>query len=39
MYSRNNEVKSVTAEKFNRTLKDNIYKYMNSVLKKFILIN
>ena len=39
MYSTNNEGKSVIAERFIRTLKNNIYKYMTSVLKMCILIN
>ena len=33
MYSRNNEWKSVVAERFVRTLKDKIYKYMTPVSK------
>ena len=33
MYSANNERKSVVAERFIRTLKNKIYKYMNSVSK------
>ena len=33
MYSRHNEGKSVVAEKFNRTLKNKIYKYMTSISK------
>ena len=32
MYSTNNEGKSIVAEKFVRTLKNKIYKYMTSVL-------
>ena len=34
MYSAHNEGKSVVAERFIRTLKNKIYKYMTSVLKK-----
>ena len=33
MYSRHNEGKSVVAERFIRTLKNKIYKYMTSILK------
>ena len=33
MYSMNNEGKSVIAERFIRTLKNKIYKYMTSVSK------
>ena len=33
MYSRHNEGKSVVAERFIRTLKNNIYKYITSVSK------
>ena len=33
MYSTNNEGKSVTAERFIRTLKNKIYKYMTSLSK------
>ena len=33
MYSRNNKGKSVIAERFIRTLKNKIYKYMTSILK------
>ena len=33
MYSRHNEGKSVVAERFIRTLKNKIYKHMNSILK------
>ena len=33
MYSTNNERKSVVAERFIRTLKDKIYKYMTSISK------
>ena len=39
MYSIHNEGKSVFAERFIRTLKTKIYKYMTSVSKMFILIN
>ena len=39
MYSTHNEDKSVIAERFIRTLKNKIYKYMTSVLKMSILIN
>ena len=39
MYSMHNEGKSVIAEKIFRTLKINIYKYMTSVSKMYILIN
>ena len=39
MYSTYNEGKSVIAERFNRTLKSKIYKYMTSLSKMFILIN
>ena len=31
MYSTNNEIKSVIAERFIRTLKNKIYKYMTSI--------
>ena len=34
MYSPNNEGKSVVAERFIRTLKSKIYKYMTSISKK-----
>ena len=34
MYSRHNEGKSVVAEKFIRTLKNKIYKYITSISKK-----
>ena len=37
MYSVNNEGKSVIAERFTRTLKSKIYKYMTSVSKKMYL--
>ena len=33
MYSTNNEIKSVVAERFIRTLKSKIYKYMTSISK------
>ena len=33
MYSPNNEGKSVVAERFNRTLKTKIYKYMTAMPK------
>ena len=33
MYSTHNEGKSVVAERFIRTIKNNIYKYMTSILK------
>ena len=40
MYSTHNEGKSVIAERFIRTLKNKIYKYMTSLSKKMcILIN
>ena len=39
MYSTLNEGHSVVAEKFIRTLKNRIYKYMTSILKMCILIN
>ena len=40
MYSTHNEGKSVVAERFDRTLKTRIYKYMTSILKKMcIFIN
>ena len=38
MYSKH-EGKSVVAERFIRTLKNKIYKYMTSMPKMFILIN
>ena len=37
MYSMNNEGKSVITERFTRTLKSKIYKYMTSVSKKMYL--
>ena len=33
MYSKHNERKSVVAERFIRTLKNNAYKYMTSIQK------
>ena len=39
MYSIHNEAKSVVAERFIRTLKYKIYKYMTSILKICIAIN
>ena len=33
IYSTHNEGKSVVAERFNRTLQNNIYKYMTSITK------
>ena len=39
MYSTNNEGKYVIAERFIRTLKNKIYKYMNQCQKMCILIN
>ena len=39
MYSTHNEGKSVVAERFIRTLKNRIYKYLTSISKMFILIN
>ena len=39
MYSTHNEGKSVIAERFNRTFKSKIYKYMTLLSKMFILIN
>ena len=39
MYSTHNEGKSVIAERFIRTLKNKIYKYMTSISKMCILIN
>ena len=39
MYSTHNEGKSVVAERFIRTLKNKIYKYLTSISKMFILIN
>ena len=37
MYSVHNEEKSVVAERFIRTLKNKIYKYMTAILKKVYL--
>ena len=39
MYSMHNEGKSVVAERFIRTLKTKIYKYITSISKMYILIN
>ena len=39
MYSINNEEKSVVSQRFIRTLKTKIYKYMTSVSKKNVYIN
>ena len=39
VYSTHNEGKSVAAERFLRTLKNKICKYMTSIKKMFILIN
>ena len=39
MYSIHNEGKSVAAERFIRTLKNKIYKYMTAISKMCILIN
>ena len=39
MYSTHNERKSVAPERFIRTLKNKIYKYMTSISKKCILRN
>ena len=39
IYSTRNEGKSVVVERFMRTLKNKICKYMTSVSKMFILIN
>ena len=36
MYSIHNEGKSVVAERFIRTLKNKIYKYMTAISKKFL---
>ena len=33
MYSKNNEGKSIVAERFIRTLKNKIYKYMTAISK------
>ena len=39
IYSTHDEVKSLVAERFIRTLKNKIYKYMTSISKLCILIN
>ena len=39
MYSTNNKGKSVVAERFIRTLKNKIYKYMTSISKMHMFIN
>ena len=39
MYSTHNEGKSVIAERFIRTLKDKIYKYMTSISKNVYIDN
>ena len=39
MYSTQNEGKSVVAERFIRTIKDKIYKYMTSISKIVNIIN
>ena len=39
MYSTYNEGRSVVAERFIRTLKNKIYKYMTSISKNVLLIN
>ena len=39
MYSIDKEGKAVVAERFIRTLKTKIYKYMTAISKKCILIN
>ena len=39
MYSSHNEGKSAVAERFIRTLKHKIYKYMTLISKNVILIN
>ena len=39
MYSANNEIKSVVAERFIRTLKNNIYKYMTSISRNVYIEN
>ena len=36
MYSTHNEAKSVVAERFNWTLKNIIYEYVTSILKKYV---
>ena len=39
MYSTHNKEKSVVAERFIRTLRTKIYKYMTAISKTYILIN
>ena len=39
MYSTHNEGKSVAAERFIRTLKNNIYKYMTSISENVVYID
>ena len=39
MYSTHNEGKSVVAERFMRTIKNKIYKYITSVSKMSVLMN
>ena len=39
MYSTHNEGKSVVAERFIRTLKNKMYKYMNSISKNVYIDN
>ena len=39
MYSKHNEGKSVVAERFTKTIKSKIYKYMTSVQKICIFLN
>ena len=36
MYSIHNEWKSIISERFNRTLKHRVYKFMTSILKKCV---
>ena len=36
MYSTHNEGKSVVAERFIRTLRSRVYKYMTSISKKYV---
>ena len=36
MYSTHNEANSVVAERFNRNLKNKIYKYMTAISKKCV---
>ena len=38
MYSTHNEGKSVVAERFIRTLKNKIYKYMTAISKKICIL-